>query len=488
MLLALLFLLMIPFASAENVTIDNTTSIQDTVDNANDSDIIYLSPGTYHEANIKIDKNITLHGLGPADQIIIDGEHKNSIMLINSVSQVKFYNLTFINGKSPDFGGAIHSEMGGQIYVDSCNFINNSAEENGGAIDIAGNFYKIKWQEFKFYGYLNATNCKFINNRAGHDGGAIATYRGNSYIYDSYFSQNYATRDGGAVRGGVFATTYTENCIFDNNTAKEWGGALYNWPGNLTVENCTISNNYAGDRDGGLITSATLTVKNSRIVNNTARKMGGALFIDEEMSNNPSTVIFENNYISGNSAKTASLVYVEDTSATNSNFNNNYWDINPDDDEWANAFFTNGLIENPTQYLDENGNSITVSPKTPNEENTGQQDPTNTGNNPEADGNTTHNNTSTETTQTSETVSEEIINNVNSQGNSTNIANTNIGISNEAINSQLSQASAESEKSAHEIIKNDVSKQTISPIAYVAVILILLAILGYGYYRHNKNE
>ena len=84
---------------------------------------------------------------------------------------------------------------------------------------------------------------------------------------------------------------------------------------------------------------------------------------------------------------------------------------------------------------------------------------------------------------------EEIINNVNSHGNSTDVANTNIGISNEAINSQLSQASAENEKTAHEIIKEDASKQTtISPIAYVAVILILLAILGYGYYRHNKNE
>ena len=142
LLLLLIFIfLMIPCVFAENVTIDNTMSIQDAVNSVNDCDTIYLTPGTYVESGIKIDKNITLQGMGSADEVIIDGNHSNSIILVNSISQVKFFNLTFINGNSPDYGGAIHSELGGQIYIDCCNFINNTARVNGGAIDIGGENY-----------------------------------------------------------------------------------------------------------------------------------------------------------------------------------------------------------------------------------------------------------------------------------------------------------------------------------------------------------
>ena len=303
---------MIPYVSAENVTIDNSMSIQDTVNNANDSDTIFLTPGTYVESGIKIDKNITLQGMGTADEVIIDGNYSNSIILVNSVSQVKFFNLTFINGKSNDYGGAIHSELGGQIYVDSCNFINISATVNGGAIDIAGEQHRIKWEVFTNYGFLNATYCNFINNIAGHDGGALATYWGNSYVYNSVFRQNYADRDGGSVRVGIYSTTLTDNCTFDNNTAV---------------------------------------------------KKGGVVYIAEETPHIPSTVIFENNIIEGNYAKVGSLVYADETTATNTNFNGNSWDIDPTSDEWADAFITNDLIDMPTKFIDSNGNVITVTPK-----------------------------------------------------------------------------------------------------------------------------
>ena len=361
---------MIPHVSAENVTIDNSMSIQDTVNSVNDDDTIFLSPGTYIESGIKIDKNITLQGMGSADEVIIDGNKTNSIIVVNSISTVKIFNVTFINGHGPEFGGAIHSELGGQIYVDSCNFINNTAGHNGGAIDIAGEQHRIKWETFTNYGFLNATNCNFINNRADHDGGAIATYWGNSYVYNSFFTQNYAERDGGAIGVGVYSTTLTENCTFDNNTAKEWGGALYNWPGELTVNNCTISNNYAGTQGGAMITSGPLTVTNSKIINNTGVKKGGVVFIAEETPKIPSTVIFKDNYIEGNTAKVGSLVYVDETTSTETDFNGNSWDINPESDEWAKAFTTNGLINMPTKFIDNAGNIVTMIPKEAPEETT----------------------------------------------------------------------------------------------------------------------
>lgn len=510
---------MIPYVSAGNVTIDNSMSIQDAVSMVNDNDTIFLSPGTYVESGIKIDKNITLQGIGTSDEVIIDGNNKNTIILVNSISKVKFFNLTFINGNSPDYGGAIHSEFGGQIYVDHCNFINNTATINGGAIDIAGEQHRIKWQVFTNYGFLNATNCNFINNKAGHDGGALATYWGNSYVYNSVFRLNYAERDGGSVRVGIYSTTLTENCTFDNNTAKEWGGALYNWPGELIVNNCTISNNYAGRQGGAMITSGPLTVTNSKIINNTAVKKGGVVYIAEETPHIPSTAIFENNYIEGNTAKVGSLVYADETTATGTNFNNNYWDINPDSDTWTNAFITNDLIDNPTTFLDENGNKITVTPKPSNVKNNTHvpEQKTNHTEIPEfmnetnnATDETMENNSQTnistpENANTENNVDvanenivnemiEKIIEHANVQNNSTTILDTSIGIDNSQVNEAQNQQDSDSsnsreESKSHEIVKKDATKQTEqSPLPYVIAILIILIILGYGYYRNNKKE
>lgn len=66
------------------------------------------------------------------------------MILINSVSTVKFINITFINGDGHDYGGTIHSEHGGKVYADTCIFKDNKANENGGAISVAGEqFYKL---------------------------------------------------------------------------------------------------------------------------------------------------------------------------------------------------------------------------------------------------------------------------------------------------------------------------------------------------------
>ena len=530
-LLVFLCMLMIPCVCAENVTIDNTMSIQDAVNNVNDNDTIYLTPGTYTESGIKIDKNITLQGMGTADEVIIDGNNSNTIILVNSVSQIKFFNLTFINGNSPDYGGAIHSELGGQIYVDSCNFINNTAKINGGAIDIAGEQHNIKWQVFTNYGFLNATDCKFINNKAYHDGGALAIYWGNSYVYNSYFSQNYADRDGGSIRVGVYSTTFTENCTFDNNTAKEWGGALYNWPGELTVNNCTITNNNAGKQGGAMITSGPLTVTNSKIINNTAVKKGGVVYIAEETPHIPSTVIFKNNYIEGNYAKQGSLVFADETTSTATTFDGNYWDIDPTSDEWAKNFITNDLINMPTKFIDENGNIITLIPKekvtptdiTPHvpEERADHHDipeiinQTNDTTSEKTENTTipentekTENATIPENTEKTDIVKqkteisnivknteilEELVKNVDTQFNSTTIQDSNIGEnpsqSSESIPDSSQSSAADDASTAHKIVKKDVAKKsTDAPLPYIIAIIVILAILGYGFLKSNKND
>lgn len=154
LLIFLLLVIVIPAVSAEeNATSDNIDnsitigpedSIQTAVNDADSSATIYLTPGTYYQNGIKVDKNLTFQGKRNAEDIIIDGQHKDSIILINSVSTVKFINITFINGDGHDYGGAIHSEHGGKVYADTCIFKDNKANENGGAISVAGEqFYKL---------------------------------------------------------------------------------------------------------------------------------------------------------------------------------------------------------------------------------------------------------------------------------------------------------------------------------------------------------
>lgn len=101
LLIFLLLVIVIPAVSAEeNATSDNIDnsitigpedSIQTAVNDANSSATIYLTPGTYYQNGIKVDKNLTFQGKGNAEDIIIDGQHKDSIILINSCFNSKIY-------------------------------------------------------------------------------------------------------------------------------------------------------------------------------------------------------------------------------------------------------------------------------------------------------------------------------------------------------------------------------------------------------------
>lgn len=400
---------------------------------------------------------------------------------------MKFINITFIHGNGHDYGGAINSEHGGKVYVDTCIFKDNKAIQNGGAISVAGEeFYKLG-KKITNKGYLKVNNCQFINNYAGHDGGAVCTYWGDTYLYTSLFRFNYAYRDGGATRTGIYSTTTVEDCIFENNTAREWGGALYNWPGELTVNNCTIANNTAGTKGAAMITSGPLEVTNSIITNNYGET--GVIYIDEETPAIPSRVIFDNNYIVNNYPENNKIFVIEKSTAKDSNINNNYFGTTNTtiivDDE-------TGKFPIPNKFI--NMDSVTPKPNEP-------SNPV-TPNNPET--NTTKpttNNNNTQTTdipnnnQTDDILNNivsnitnefnEIVSNANKIVSNSTESNVNVGTD----SSQEATKSSDSEKSVHELLDKDVSKQTqINPIPFIIVLIIVFAVLIFGYYRYKKNE
>lgn len=307
---------------------DDSTDLKTRIDNADNGEEIIIEPGTYKIHNVHLTKNITLQGNGNARDIIIDGEEKSSIFLINNPNvRVTFKNITFINGLTKNFGGAISIETGGAV-VDNCIFINNTALDNTNAGGISN--YGTK----KNRGYLLVNNSIFINNHADHDGGAITTCYADSYIYNCVFINNSAVRDGGAIRVSVFGYGDVQDCIFMFNHADEWGGAYYSWSGESNIERCIFMNNTAGTNGGAVMVSGNINIEDSIIVNNDGGETGGSFYIQQPMYDTKTVINVHNNIITNNSSPYGKEIFIKwwDSYNLYTQFDNNDWgDEDPND-------------------------------------------------------------------------------------------------------------------------------------------------------------
>jgi len=312
----------------ESVLNDASSDLENKIVNAENGDEILIEPGTYKIHNIKITKNITLQGNGNARDIIIDGEKKSSIFLIRSPDvYVTFKNITFINGLTHNFGGVISIETG-NVYVDECIFINNTAlnDTNAGAISNYGTK--------KNRGYLLVNNSLFINNHADHDGGAITTCYANSDIYNCVFINNSAHRDGGAIRVSVFGYGNVQDCVFMFNHADEWGGAYYSWSGESNIEKCIFMNNTAGTNGGAVMVSGNINLESSIIVNNDGGETGGSFYIQQPMYDTKTVINVHDNLITNNTSPYGKEIFIKwwDSYNLYTQFDNNDWgDENPND-------------------------------------------------------------------------------------------------------------------------------------------------------------
>ena len=313
---------------SKNDNLQEISGLEDRIANAKNNEKITLNPGTYKVHNIEINQNITIQGKGNPRDIIIDGEEKSSIFLIRSNDvHVTFKNITFINGLSDNFGGAISIETG-HVTVDNCIFINNTALNNTNAGGISN--YGTK----KERGYLLVNNSLFVNNHADHDGGAITTCYANSYIYNCVFINNSAHRDGGAIRVSVYGFGDVQDCIFMFNHADEWGGAYYSWSGTSDIKRCIFLNNTGGTNGGAVMASGDLNLQESIIMNNNGGETGGSFYIQQPMYNQKTVMNVHDNLITNNTSPYGQEIFIKWKNAYNlyTQFDNNDWgDENPND-------------------------------------------------------------------------------------------------------------------------------------------------------------
>ena len=150
-------------------------------------------------------------------------------------------------------------------------------------------------------------NCTFIGNIAYR--GAATTFHASGELKDCIFINNSATGFGGAISTGYDGTTGQKvkisNSYFEGNAAPI-GGAITTHGNDITVDNSTFISNKAAD-DGGAVyvVDDGITVLNSNFGNNSAKNHAGAIYVK---GNN---VKIQNATFVNNSAHFAGAVRVE---------------------------------------------------------------------------------------------------------------------------------------------------------------------------------
>ena len=186
--------------------------------------------------------------------------------------------------------GAI-TARGANLLVENSSFINNSGEQNGGAITItdadSDNNFSLTVSNSVFTGNLagasggpgasggaihsffvpvQISNSLIADNSAGADGGGIAVFGASLDVFNSTISGNIAGRLG----GGVFGTGNFVNTTISGNIANGFAGGGVQGGGSFV--NTTVTGNSAGVFGGGISHSLNidLSLENSIVLGNFA--------------------------------------------------------------------------------------------------------------------------------------------------------------------------------------------------------------------------
>lgn len=159
-------------------------------------------------------------------------------------------------------GGGINLYIG----VIKNNLINKNSAENGGGIDLVGDYIGAN----KVYKSKIEKNI-ISQNKAFKSGGGIA----NSYsdIKNNTIYENSASSDGGGISSCGYAVVISNNVIYKNSSGQSGGGAS-NCRG--TILNNLIYKNVSGDRGGGVF-DFNGAILNNTIADNTATAYGGGI-------------------------------------------------------------------------------------------------------------------------------------------------------------------------------------------------------------------
>lgn len=218
--------------------------------------------------------------LSTTDEIILDGltitlgntedgtDERGGAIHAPIAAQLILRNSIVDQNISEDHAGGIYLANGSSATIEDCQFNENGASSNGGAIYASSSV-------------ITLSNTTFDDN-AAFRGGAVYGLSTSGNWDDVLFAENNATNSGGAVYLITAALGHQLTaCTFRENTAAgQDGGALLESGSPSSYLSCLFEGNSAGD-DGGAVSTSTAgsVFEDCRFKGNAADDDGGALFL-----------------------------------------------------------------------------------------------------------------------------------------------------------------------------------------------------------------
>lgn len=307
-------------------------TIQSAIDNAEEGDVIVLSPGTYTgdgNYDIEIDKTITLRSEDPNDPNVVCStivdvqgavmQKRRGFSLTLGYNEdcyldgITIKNAVMTGGPGSGPGGGIYCHggspvirncvienctaiFGGGIFyervppfssplIENCTIKNCSAGVGGGVAQcktlknctIEGN--TAIGPGGGVYDCLNIQDSSITNNTSETDGGGIYYSINPGLLENCVIAFNTATLNGGGIycSEGTFSNSGMINCEIFENTAYQNGGGMFKWSGSI-IQACAIVNNVAGQTGGGICRGQPIEViYGTTIGNNEADFDGGGI-------------------------------------------------------------------------------------------------------------------------------------------------------------------------------------------------------------------
>jgi predicted outer membrane repeat protein len=177
------------------------------------------------------------------------------------------------NPMSPDNWGGGMLNVDASPTVANCTFVENEGYFGGAIENMHADDEAVTEPQI--------SNCVFENNSAGAFGGAIDNDHSAPSIVNCVFTGNNAEMGAGAINN-LYANPTIGNCEFEGNHTDEqethFGGAIFNSAEAPSISNCSFIGNQA--YDGGAIYNdfgAAPVISSCEFLSNTAAYAGGAI-------------------------------------------------------------------------------------------------------------------------------------------------------------------------------------------------------------------
>ncbi len=185
-------------------------------------DTIYVNPGTYEDTLVAIDKDVSVIGIGDAEETIL--QRGGNIVSMNRGT---------LTGFTIKIGWV---ELSGTALMSNCIITDVSTSGFPGAVMVSDSA-EVQYCDI-------SGNQKTNQGGIGGDGAGVVL-RDYAAIRNCRITENETTEEGGGI--SVYGEPTIMNCIIDNNYAEKGGGGLNINPGSEPmVVNCVIFKNQSG--------------------------------------------------------------------------------------------------------------------------------------------------------------------------------------------------------------------------------------------------